>query len=69
MAKAQPTIHEVQTLVAQGRRDEALAMLTQLLRRDPNSHALHLFAGQLAASAADHGRAVTHAEAALRNAP
>lgn len=63
------TLQQIQALVAAGRLDEAWNALSALLRREPNAHAIQLFAGQLAAGAGQHDRALTHARAALALSP
>jgi protein O-GlcNAc transferase len=63
------TLQQIQALVAAGKLDEAWVALGSLLRREPNSHTLQLFAAQLAAAAREHERALTHARAALALSP
>lgn len=63
------TLQQIQALVAAGRLDEAWNALSALLRREPNAHAIQLFAGQLAAGAGQHDRSLTHARAALALSP
>lgn len=65
LARAQITLQGVQALLAADRREEAVAALQQLVRREPHAPGVRLLAAQLAAADGDHERAISHARAAL----
>ena len=65
MPRPQPSLQEVQSLIASGRSDDAEAMLTQLLRREPHAIPVRLLASQFFAGRGDHARAESHARAIL----
>lgn len=64
-----PTLGDVQSLIAAGKPAEARAALALLMRRNPRSPGPLILASQLAAADGDHESSLRHADAAIAASP